>query len=323
MHMTMSCVMFIPMCRIKLNVEQFHNEPKYDHICTPTYDHIVGEIKRQQAGRMDNEYFINKLDLSKPDDQSVIVKTILGSDSIEFSVVLLKVCDTNTELAGEFEAILKPHELQEEANSIGCSVDELILKWKTSLLNASDFTYELIDNSLVWYKNDVVRVKYGRIQLTEVQAKYKLCAELLMNAIDKCNIFSKKYDEKCSELKASEQHSASMKNVYEAYVKEQKAKEQIHLTKFMVLLNEKKAQIKKLENDFRNQTMAASHQNDTLKSEDFNAVSTPDEIEFVKQPRIDDTKPSTSYYKTNDPTDDIYDQDTQRFIDSEEVLVKS
>lgn len=272
---------------------------------------------------MDTEYFITKLDLSKPDDHSVVVKTIWASESVELYVVLLKICDTDTELAGEFEATLQLNELQEEANSFGCSVHELIPKWKTSLLNASDFTYEFIDNSLQWYKNDVVRVKYGRIQLSEVQVKYKLCVDLLLNAIDKCDMVSKKYDQKCIELEANEQHSASMKNVYEAYVKEQKSKEQMHLTKFVVLLNEKKAQIRKLENDFRNQTMADSDQNDTPKSDGLNAVSTPDEIEFVKRPRIDDAKPSTSYYKTNDPTDGIYDQDTQRFTDSEELLVKS
>lgn len=271
-----------------------------------------------------NEYFIVQLELAKPKQQFAVVKTLWANDTLRLDLAQFEKCDTDSKLLFEFEAILGTADLQQYANDFGWSIDALIAKWKVSLSTADNaaFTYEIVDNILQWYKVDVIRVKYGCVKLTEVQPKYKLCIDLLLAAINQSSIVRKEHAKTCKELHTKEQHSADMKTVYDSYVAEQKAKEQMYLTKFMVLLNEKKARIRHLESTQIECNGSNAHDLNIPESDEIDINSTPDDFELPKRPRIDDAKPSTSYHQANNPSDDIFELETQKLHDSEELCLK-
>lgn len=270
------------------------------------------------------DYFIGKLELAKPKHQFAIVKTLWTSDSLSLELAQFEKCDTGTELHAEFEGILDSAQLHRHANDFGWPIDDLIAKWKESLsTNVADFTFEMVDNHLQWFKVDVVRVKYGCIELKEVQPKYKICIGLLQDSINQSTAVAKNHAENCKKLETKEKHSADMKAIYDAYVDEQKAKERTYLTKFTLLLNEKKARIRQLESIQAECNDPKPFDSNIQESEEFDINSTPDLFELPKRSRMDDAQPSTSYHHAKTATDDIYELDTQPFNDLDKLCVKS
>lgn len=244
------------------------------------------------------------------------MKSVWVNDSLRLQVAQFEDNGDGAELVSELEAMLDDSALQQQADSSEWPFDELIIKWKVSLTTAGDYVYEIIDNHLQWYKNDVIRVKYGSIRLTNAEPKFKLCTNLLLDSISQQNILAAEYKAKSVELKSKEQHSADMKAVYEQYVNQRNAEQELRLVQFAALLNEKKARLKQLE-----KASGEDHSNgaNLPHSEDFEINSTPnDYVEMTKRSRSEDAKPSTSHQRS-DAIDDIYNDDTQELVDSNDL----
>lgn len=270
-----------------------------------------------------SDCFILRVDLSKPDNHFAIVKSVWTAVSLQLQVAQFENIADGAELRSEYEAALDASDLQQQADNFEWPLDELVAKWKTSLSIAGDFSYEIADDQLQWHRCGGVRVRYGCIRLTDAKPKFKLCTSLLLESIGKQSTLAKECEDKWAELQSKKEHFADMKAVYEQHMDQQKANEDRRLVQFVALINEKKARIKQLEKEL---SIANDHNRREKQPEsDVSEINSTldDFIELPKRPWVDDAKPSTSRHQCNDAADAIYDQDTQAFVESDELRVGS
>lgn len=281
---------------------------------------------------------IAKISLLKPSNHFAVVKAVWSQNAVAFDIVAFQLVDSKADVQNEYSGSVTYESLQRMARELECSIEQLICNWKQSLSNTHDFIYEIADDTFQWFKDNGIRLNYGSVKLTTVYPKYKLCFDFLLASIDVNTRMKRKYDEKCHEIDKVKRNAAKMKKTYDTNVKEQKSAEQVQLTKFVVLLNEKKTKIQQLERTLKKLEDCSQEYNNNIDSciQVPNQHCDDDDVSNGKQlPKrsrltanvqtsttvnlnLVNQQPSTSRFNETN----IFDQDTQQFENTEELCSK-
>lgn len=193
------------------------------------------------------EFFIIKINLSKPSNEVAVVKSTWTDDSVHFQIIQLEKYGAKYGVRHEYSGAASNESLEKIAKALEKSFEIFLAESKEAFSSehASDnFLFELIDDEFKWFKKSPVKLSYGAAKL---DSEYGICGHLLVDALNQNNRLKSAHDLKCKELDDRNRLYTDMKEANEKYVIKQKTIERENLTKFAVLLNEKKTKIKRLE----------------------------------------------------------------------------
>lgn len=161
---------------------------------------------------------------------------VLNTDSPSFDTV------------DEFTGTLSMDRIEAVARELDASADDLLNQTKTALSTdngSADFSYELDSDRFRWYKNGVLKMLYGMVELAPTR---NTGIDMLLTSMQLKSDYKLSYERVRDDLEARRQIHERIKEEYDRFVAKQVEIEEQTLTKFLALLNEKKEKISQLEN---------------------------------------------------------------------------
>lgn len=191
---------------------------------------------------------IVKIPLSKPVNKFIILKTTWSATPFQLDIMLMNADYRSIASADEYTGTLSMDQIEAVATALDATIEELLSETKSALASdngSPSFSYELESDRFVWHKNGILKMCYGTVELSPT---YNIGCDLLLTSLQLKADYRSSYDRVRSELTATQRHHEQIKEVYDRFVADQVEREEQTLTKFLALLNEKKAKIGQLEN---------------------------------------------------------------------------
>lgn len=193
-------------------------------------------------------YCTNKLCLNKSPADNIIVQTAWGTSNVRFKLLLPQNSESGSTTLG-FTGKISVKDLKNTAADIEKSYEEFLKETKGALCTdngLSDFLYECDRKTFSWRKTNESGFKllYGRISLVPSN---NLCFDMLLNTLDTVTDMKAKLTAASSDLRKLEEVHSQFAITFDKFIVEKQANEEQYLTKFAVLLNEKKRKIRELE----------------------------------------------------------------------------
>lgn len=197
---------------------------------------------------------IAKIDLKKPTDKCVIIKTFWNSSSADIKILLIDKDTHSSATMQEFAGVITIESLQTIACQLEVPFDGFLLETKKALGQENgldNYSYEIQDDQFQWckVKSPELKLVYGKINL---KIENDLCIDLLIKSLEITAELDRKFEKMCADLKQTQEKQEKLKEFYEKHIEEQQINEKNNLSKFIVLLNEKKAKINQYKNAMRN-----------------------------------------------------------------------
>lgn len=191
---------------------------------------------------------IVKIQLDNPANKFIILKTTWSAAPFRLDIMLMDEEYRSIASSDEYTGELSMDQIEAVANALDATIEELLSETKVAL--GSDdgsplFSYELKSDRFVWHKNGILKMCYGAVELSPA---YNTGCDLLLTSLQLKADYKSGYDRVRNELTATKRHHEQIKAEYDRFVADQVEKEEQTLTKFLALLNEKKAKIGQLEN---------------------------------------------------------------------------
>lgn len=237
---------------------------------------------------------IVKISLAEPAHKFIILKTTWSSTPFQLDIMLLNEEYASIATAKEYTGTLSMEQIEAVATELDVSTADFLKTTKIALATdngSPDFSYELEPHRFRWHKNGVLKMIYGAVDL---YLTHSIGIELLLSSLQLKSAFKSSYERVNVELTEARRHHEQMQQVYDRFVTDQLENEERNLTKFLALLNTKKAKIAQLEN-----LMSKLRGN----SEDIDSLDDRNELLDTKNDGCDEKKeqsnePSTSGLNT-------------------------
>lgn len=191
---------------------------------------------------------IVKIPLAKPANKFIVLKTTWSTTPFQLDIMQLDEDYPTIVRADEYTGTLSMQSIEAVATGLDASVDDVFNENKSALATdggSPNFSYELESNQFQWYKNGILPMVYGTVKL---MLTHSIGIDLLLTSLQIQSEYKISYERVCGELAATQRHHERTKEVYDRCITDQVGKEEQTLTKFLALLNEKKAKIGRLEN---------------------------------------------------------------------------
>lgn len=288
---------------------------------------------------------IVKLSLANPPNQYAIVKSSWGTEMVQLTVLLLDE-SLSSVVQAEYFGTATFESMTQIAEALDLPRDTVIKVSKEALSaikSNEEFIYKLEDGKFKWCKinENGCWLQYGCVRLQESAGA---SVNLLLYSLNAKEKLQEKYEETHRALEESQIHHAKMKRANEEFVAAKSKERRQDLTKFVALLNEKKAKIGKLESELKtlresqkdwlfsqengNNFAMVCDQNENLQKCDSDETNLRLPTRSLRrshtkealQSNFDAPIPSTSAHPVPEINAvDVYEQDTQQIeIDQEQ-----
>lgn len=189
---------------------------------------------------------IVKIPLTKPSNKFIILRTTWSVMPFQLDIMLLDADCPSIVPSDEFAGTLSMESIEAVSKELDEPVERVLEDTKSALATdngSSGISYELESDRFRWYKNGIFQM--GTVDL---EPAHSIGIDLLLTSLRLKSEYRINYDRVCDQLEATKRHHEQTKAVYDRFVVEQTENEEKTLTKFLALLNEKKAKIGQLEN---------------------------------------------------------------------------
>lgn len=186
--------------------------------------------------------------MANPADRFIILKTTWSATPFQLDIMVLNADSPSFDAVDEFTGTLSMDRIEAVASELDASVDDLLSQTRAALSTdngSADFSYELDSGRFLWYKNGVLKMLYGTVELTPTR---NTGVDMLLTSLQLKSDYKLSYERAHDDLEAGRQIHERIKEEYDRFVAKQVELEEQTLTKFLALLNEKKEKISQLEN---------------------------------------------------------------------------